>query len=408
MTETTTETTLLAGPGKTETPTSEMVVLVARAHGTSPFKQAMEMIRARRGDGKVRVDEYYAARVYRPELSAEEKRQFVGRAGSRELNDRLSPHALTGNRAFIGDKTVYGELMRSLGFDLPVTQAIVNKDRGLGTMTVLSDAEAFERFLREDAVYPLFTKPEWGSGSIGSALISDVDRDTGDLMVANGTRTPVGEFVRQCMEAYPDGMVLQHAIQQHPDVEAIIGKAVGCLRLVTVIEDTEPRLLYALWKIPSPSAMSDNAWQSGSITAAIDAETGEIIRTQRGTGNLAEELDAHPVSGKPLVGFTIPNWDKIVKATTEAHKVFPEFGVFGFDVAIGPEGAVIVECNTNPHHTLYQFAHDRPLLNPEFTEVFDRIAARAGRLQEARIERRVRFGSHYGLKLKPKKAKKKK
>jgi len=73
----------------------------------------------------------------------------------------------------------------------------------------------------------------------------------------------------------------------------------------------------------------------------------------------------------------IPHWDEVLRMTAEAHRVLPKFGVIGWDIAITPEGPLIIECNANPHHMLYQLATGKGIHNPDFAEVFDRVAARA-------------------------------
>jgi D-alanine-D-alanine ligase-like ATP-grasp enzyme len=62
--------------------------------------------------------------------------------------------------------------------------------------------------------------------------------------------------------------------------------------------------------------------------------------------------------------------------------MLPEAGVIGWDVAISPDGPLIIECNTNPFHTLYQMAHRRGVRNPDFMPVFERVAARSNTMLE--------------------------
>lgn len=382
---------LLSGPGRAPNPTPDTIASVAKAHGTSPFRQFREIMRQRFGTGKMTAQEYYANRVYRGDLTAADKKRYIGERGSKYLNDRLSPIELTNKRAFVRDKVIYGEMMRSLGFPMTETQAIVSQERTLGDVPALRSADEIEAFLRTTARYPLFAKPEEGSGSIGSALITAFDAGTGMLTLGTGKNVEVAAFAAEAHAEYGHGLILQTAVEQHAEVRKIIGDAVGTVRIVTVIEDKTPRVLYALWKLPSPTAMSDNYWQDGSIIAALDAETGAITRVQRGTGEMMEELENHPVSGRKLRGWTIPNWAEMIDAPLRGHQVMPEFGVFGWDVAIGPAGPVIVECNANPHHMLYQLATGEPVLNDDFAARFDRIEARGKRLLAEMVANKKAF-----------------
>ena len=53
-----------------------------------------------------------------------------------------------------------------------------------------------------------------------------------------------------------------------------------------------------------------------------------------------------------------------------------------------PDGPAIIECNDNPFHMLYQLAYGRGIRNPEFTPVFERVAARSKALM---AERKAQF-----------------
>ena len=48
----------------------------------------------------------------------------------------------------------------------------------------------------------------------------------------------------------------------------------------------------------------------------------------------------------------------------------------GWDIGMGEDGPLIVECNMAPFHTLYQLSTGEGLLNPKLKPIFERIAAR--------------------------------
>ncbi len=378
------EKALLADPGKAPRPTSQMIVDVARDHGLSPIKQFRQMVTLQRKAG-ISFREYYSGQHFRSDLTMEQKLQFVGEKGNYKLNLRLSPPGLGDKRSLIRDKVLYTTMLKGMGLPTTETQAVAHPERGFGGIPALRTAAEVARFLKETAVYPLFVKPLEGSKSVGSALITSCDTVKGLIEMGNGRSFDVDAFAEEVITDYPDGFAFQNAVVQHKDMRDVTGPAVGTLRLVTVIEDGAPRVLYAVWKIPSPKAMSDNFWQTGSMLGAVDHITGKVQHAISGTGLDRQILQQHPVSGKTFAGFQIPDWDKLCDLAKEGHALFPEHGVFGWDIAVSEDGPLIIECNSNPFQMLYQLTYDRGILNEEFSPVFDKVAARTADLVQSRM-----------------------
>ena len=89
-------------------------------------------------------------------------------------------------------------------------------------------------------------------------------------------------------------------------------------------EANAPKLLYRLWKIPSPDAMWDNFGQAGSMIAKLASETGEVLEVRQGTGLESKRIMHHPVTGEALVGMTLPHWDKVPALAEAVHSHFPD------------------------------------------------------------------------------------
>ena len=383
MSETTAPRALLAAPAKPAPPASELIVDVAKKYGVSPFAQFGQMIRLWAGQNRLHFHEYYGNGVYRKDLPLEEKRTFVGEKGSFRLNNRLSPIVVTKMRPFVRDKVFYGAMLENLGFPTPHIQAVASHARGYGKIPTLRKVEEIEDFLLKTARYPLFVKPEKGSGSVGSALIIEVDAATREIVLFNGSRIDLRAFATEALQDYAEGFLFQDAVIQHSDLSAVAGRAIGTIRVLTVIANDAPEVLYTLWKVPSPKAMSDNYWQEGSMIAEIDKASGIILQCRRGAGPSQETIETHPVSGKTFPGMQIPHWDEVLQLTRQAHGLMPEFGVFGWDIAITRDGPLIIECNANPHHMLYQLATGRGILNKDFAPILRKVEERSQTLRDA-------------------------
>lgn len=368
----TTQSSLLEAPAnaaKTQTP---VIVQVAKDHGVSPLRQMREIFGLRFGARKISGPEYYSLRLFDPAL--ESKKDFVGQVGVNALNAAMNPPVAVPTQAFVGNKLLYTELLAKLGIATSETQALVSTFRAMGARLVLRDAQSLADFLRDSAVFPVFGKPHHGSLSEGSVRIEGIEGD--ELHLANGRTIAVDTFANDVMQQYPGGFILQTALDPHPEMAKIAGPAMGCVRVVTINDGTGCQPAYALWKMPAPDAMSDNFWQAGSLLAMLDLNSGTVTRCQRGSGIEAESLSDHPTSGVPVVGTSLPFWAETLKLATDAHDIFPEFGVCGFDIAITADGPRILECNDNPSHMLYQLAASRGVKNGDLAPMWDKVCQR--------------------------------
>jgi len=374
---------LLAAPQDAKAPASATLVSVARAHGLSPFAQMREMIALRFGPGKIDQPEYYAYGLFHPDLTLEQKKEFVGVTGSWKINCRLNPADLTVSRVFVADKVMYTALLRQLGFSTTETQGVASKTRNFGNIPALRDPAALQDFLTNRARFPLFGKPCEGRGSVGSAMLTGIE--DGQIVMGNGHRADLAGFCAEVFADYPEGFIFQTALTQHKALADVAGSAIGTMRVVTVRETDTPRVLYAVWKIPSPDAMSDNFWQSGSMIAQVD-ENGQVGACKVGTGLEARMIDTHPVSGARFDSVRVPEWEKVQQMASEAHALFPEFGIIGWDIAITPDGPAIIEANDNSYHALWQLPEGRGILNPDFIPVFDKTAAKSQAILQGKID----------------------
>lgn len=380
-----TDKALLAAPKTPKPPAADTLVRIARDFGVSPLRQLREMWALRRGPGKLSAQEYVSTGAFRPQFDMAAKQEFVGREGSYLLNIGPNDHKLTVSRGFVRDKILYTQLLRSLGLPATQTQALVHSARHVGDIPVLRAPQEVMAFLLSVARLPLFGKPVEGSGSVGSVLIQSVDAKTGMLHLGNGRQMDLDAFAHEIISEYPEGFLFQSAIRQHKTLRDVTGDAVGTIRVVTTRDETGIKPLYTLWKIPSPKAMSDNYWQDGSMIAEIDTQ-GRVVTCAHGAGPGYEQIDTHPVSGIAFAGLQIPHWDQLHDVAVQAHGVFPEFGIIGWDIGVGEDGPVIIEANDNPFHALYQLAAGKGVRNPDLLPRFSAAAAHTKRLLQGRIQ----------------------
>ncbi len=361
---------------------ASLIEQVARKYKVSPFRQFADIFRLKGGKTQLTAREYYDYEVYRPTLTPTQKREFVGEKGSFALNLRLAPPGLTNMRNFLADKVGLTSMMGAMGLPTTRIQAAFSPTRGFGTLPTLRSAADVVRFLTGAARFPLFGKPVRGSQAMGSVMIRKVEG--GMVTLSTGQTTSLTKLAEEVAANTTYGYVFQDAVTPHPAIAAMTGSAaVSTVRVVTVNHSDTPEVLYTVWKLPSPTAMSDNFWQKGSLISLVDPVNGLVQKVRFASGPETQWVDTHPVTGAQLTGVILPCWQQILDLACAAHAVVPDNGILGWDIAITTEGGVLIECNENTGHSLYQLASGRGVLNEGFLPVFDQIVARNTRILAA-------------------------
>ncbi len=137
----------------------------------------------------------------------------------------------------------------------------------------------------------------------------------------------------------------EEVIIQHPVLNEIYPKSLNTCRLVTVLGEKGPHIMYAIIRIGSHGMEIDNI-SSGGMYCPIDVETGVIIGP--GCDYNVNTYVTHPDTGVKLEGIQIPKWDEVKALVNEATKVHPELALLGWDVAISEKDVQLIEANDYP------------------------------------------------------------
>jgi len=312
-------------------------------------------------------------------------RDYVnGNGGWRHINRPLLAVANPVSVAILDDKPMFCALASVLGLPVEPCVALWRPGRpSLGARS-LRDGGEIAAFLRA-ATYPLFGKPVDAQSGLGAASIVRYEASTDSLFLLDGSVVPVPDFVAAVLRGFPRGYLFQRRIPQHPEIAALCGNTLSTVRIVTIIpEDGRPRIAYASWKIAAPDAMADNSWRPGSISAAVDTRSGRVTRAQSGLGIAGTLVESCP-RGAPLIGRAVPLWEEAKATALAAHAAFPDVRIVGWDVAISPDGPVVLEGNVRPNHLAYQISSGRGALASDCA----RLARSVRRARLSRIPARA-------------------
>lgn len=345
--------------------------------GKSVYRQLREISTLGKKGGECGVSDYYWYRLYDDAYLESASSDFLGWRLQQRLSLALNPR----NAVLPAwDKCVFLQLSSPAGLPVaPVSACFhpasrLSQDLGLHLKTTGDVA----RYLRDSSRYPLFAKPAYSQQGYGSAYLAGFDPATDCLSLLDGETIPLETFLKridspvdhryhrpECGFLFQQPLALAPEILELTEWPAICGVRIVCLNGPDGVQP-----IRAIWKIAVPPNHVDNfsLGKYGNLLANVDLETGEVSRVINGFWPETRILSSHPVSGKPLVGFRLPGWARVLEACRRGGAIFPLMKIHHWDFAITIDGPKILELN-DLGSTEFLQVHGRGLLTDQ-TRVF--------------------------------------
>ncbi len=266
-------------------------------------------------------------------------------------------------------------------FDLPLPEVYGIYDPQMGFRSSgqpLTTPEDLRAFLEEVKPSALVVKPLGGIQGKGVLILNELRYD-GETIIAvtNTGETLTFAQLAELLEQPPNvrhynagykldlpGYLLQEKIQQHEFLNELAPTTTNTIRVVTFLDrNNEVDIHFTILRLGRQGNMADN-WDRGGISVAVDPTTGVL-----GAGVLKPKyggqwLEVHPDSKVRFTGRTLPYWQETVELCTKAAKVSPRLHSIGWDVALTPQGPVLIEGNPDWDLPMVQ-VHSHGLLQPE-------------------------------------------
>ncbi|KIH75480.1 Sugar-transfer associated ATP-grasp [Geoalkalibacter ferrihydriticus] len=173
----------------------------------------------------------------------------------------------------------------------------------------------------------------------------------GILFVEKNSPGYSGAELFRTLQTHPKyhSFVIQECLQNHPAIMAISPKrGLQTVRVITFVkEDLSVEILMAYLKPIVGENRIDNHSKgfTGNLLCQInlsDGTLGDLVMVgQEGV----IKLEAHPDTGSVFKGQKMPLWDELCGLARSAAKGFLPMRAIGWDVAVTPEGPLIIEGN---------------------------------------------------------------
>lgn len=167
--------------------------------------------------------------------------------------------------------------------------------------------------------------------------------------------------------------LFSEVVQQHQAINEIHAKSLNTLRLITYITDTESiEIVSAFMRFGTGDSVVDNG-SSGGLYLGINTEEGCLrgkgYRTMKNGG---EEFTHHPNNNYKLDGFKIPFFKEACELVISTVEHIPDRWI-GWDVAITPNGPLIIEANDCPDLHMSDVANEGLLKNAHIKNLVDNL-----------------------------------
>ncbi len=161
----------------------------------------------------------------------------------------------------------------------------------------------------------------------------------GQFEDSNGLRLAPGALLARLRER---ACLVQPIVTNHPAVERFTNGALASLRVVTGLHrDGTPALLANLLVLPQGTSTIS----AGGLVCTVDWTSGTILGAR--DNSLRHTLDRHPETGERFPGAALPFWAETLALVQHAHReAFPHFATLGWDVALTPDGPLLLETNS--------------------------------------------------------------
>lgn len=291
------------------------------------------------------INEFYYTFGFDVMSSIEKKRyiSYVDFIDKRNLANRYASN--TNYLVLLRDKFVFGQLLKSLGFQTPTNIGLISKNQfthlesnTLHSLDALLDLEGdfFVKIINGEcgnSVFPITVKS-------GIILIKNKESRIDDL---KSILTDNGLYL------------LQKSIKQHSVLSNLYPKSINTLRITTILNPKTffPEFFSGTLRIGANGSFVDN-WATGGLIVNVNID-GHLDRWGYFKPGIGTRTSTHPDTDVVFDGYVIPNYSNLIKTAIQLHSYLYGIHSIGWDISIDKNGnPVFIEGNDNWEITLPQ------------------------------------------------------
>lgn len=219
----------------------------------------------------------------------------------------------------------------------------------------------------------LFIKRAHAKGSRGAGRF--ISNGPGTYVDGDGLRISRAELLdRLADRSKNDAWMIEPFLANHPEIADMAKDSLIAIRVITCLDQSsKPIVTHGMLRVVSKLEPS---WPHKiELGTAVDLVTGVLgLMTGDKDETRFQWFADHPITGTPILGRTLEHWPEIRDIALAAHQACPDRLIVGWDVALTPKGAVVLEGNAYADVDFLQRVHRCPIgASPLGPLLFDRL-----------------------------------
>ncbi|WP_129645574.1 sugar-transfer associated ATP-grasp domain-containing protein [Peristeroidobacter agariperforans] len=324
---------------------------VASSYGIS-FPNALRRVLWAFNEGRFDPGEALVNGVLDPKLPLGEARKFVSKRELIKLQEEVNPRHWYYTTE---DKGIFYRFCEEADIRVPTVHAILFRGRQSWAKdgTALLSTADIGKFLETQVPERVIIKPT--RGVHGQSVWAINRNGDGSFSSSSGKNWRNGQELATAVlaDAQFNAFVVQDRVTSHPVLRALTGsEALQSSRVVTYVDrHGEVHFIAASIRLISGAAIIDNIdWgRTGNFALQLHPDSGRPMDAMTfahgGRVMCWIRPEDHPKLGPAIKDFQVPEWDAVRALLTRGARKFLPLRTLGWDVAITPEGPMVVEAN---------------------------------------------------------------
>lgn len=342
----------------------EMLTLAAKRSGLSPLHLGRDFMRHRKSGRGIEMENYLNHQLWDTDLHPDGAADlFVGSRTVWPVSHKVNP---TSWWSAAEDKVMMQTMLSAHGLPMPETLAVVDTQsaRLYPGISRIDNHRALRDLVLIHPPGSLFAKTLDGMIGRGALVIESADET--QVKVTGFNPVPWEQAIDTIFGAHR--YLIQKRLENHPAIAPYCTGAPS-VRLPAFIDGQEVLAPLAALKMPCRGNVACAYWRMENLACGIDPETGEITRVAGHDGPFTTALPDHPET-PGLLGLRLPDWDKVRALHEAAVRVFGDMPYQSTDIALTPDGPVLIELNYAGSFDILQNATGKGLLQPPIRQFF--------------------------------------